>query len=202
MKKILIAVGQLVLTIIWFSYVALIKIPLNALKRTNIRNSKAYLERPVSDDYRSAVTRLADNNVNRRFLNDSKEQAKLIAGLMVSRAVENRDVLIYSDSLEPEFYTEILRYSECHFRILVGNTGALGVIKSLPKYAQDRIDCRASTTPKGVHFLVTKHSFRYELPEHPDELFVVCNFYEPEIAQLLRDRFETMWENSIQFPVS
>lgn len=198
MKKILMAIGQLVLTILYFVYVALIKIPLNAVKRTNIRNQKTYLEGPVPDDYRAAITGLADNMVNRRFLNSSKEQTKLIARLMVNRVVENGDVLIYSDSLEQEFYTEILCHSRCHFRILVGNTGALKVIKSLPQHAQNRIDCRAHNGFKKEHFLVIKHSFRYELPEYQNELLVICNFYEPETAQKLRDRFEAMWGNSTQ----
>lgn len=200
MKKFLMAIGQLVLIVFWFSYILLIKIPVKALKRRKTEQKKLYLERPMSDDYRFAVTKLAYDRTNQRFLNDSNEHAKLVARLMVSRVVGGGDVLIYSDSLKPGFYAEILCYSKCHFRIIVGNTAAVEVIRSLPQEAQNRIEFRASNTPKRNHFLVAGNSFRSEISDCSDELQVVCNFCESEVVEDLRNLFGAMWEKATPWP--
>lgn len=172
-------------------------------------------EEKVPQDYVEAITLLADKQGNRRFLNGSNAQAELVAGLMVSRNSEHHEVLIYTESLEPAFYKEILQNSRGRFRVIFCNTKALGVIRALPKDVQDRIDYRVSNTPWSERFLVVGNAFRYQLAEishllfgkiiqyepgtrrSSNELFVVCNFNEPETAQKLRDNFEILWANSV-----
>jgi hypothetical protein len=150
------------------------------------------------EKYRFAVAEIANSKKDRRFLNGEEWHAEIVAGMMVSHA-KNEEVLIYSDSLGPEFYAKILLNSYCSFRILLGNVGnsrALDVIRALPQEAQSRIDFRVSNAPYGKHFLVVGDSIRCEADDDGNELFVVCNFNEPDAAQRLRDRFESMWEKS------
>lgn len=184
--------------------------------KSHARNS----EEKVPQDYVEAITLLADEQANRRFLNCSNAQAELVVGLMISQNSEYSEVLIYSESLGPAFYKEILQNPRGRFRVIFCNTKALEVILALPKEVQDRIDYRASSTPRSERFLVIGDAFRYQLSEishlvfgriiqyEPDirksssELFVVCNFNEPESAQKLRARFESMWEEAGPWPRS
>ena len=146
--------------------------------------------------YRVGVTMLADNMKNERFRIGEEWHAEIVAELMVGRTSKNDELLIYSDSLAPEFYAKILENSKCRIRILFGNTKALGILRALPQGAKDRIDFRASNTPRGKHFLVVGSSVRCEVNNQGDELDACCNFNEPDAAQRLRDRFESMWEEA------
>lgn len=184
--------------------------------KRHARNS----EEKLPQDYVEAVTLLADEQVNRRFLNDSNAQAGLVSMLMVSHNPGHNEVLIYSESLEPAFYRDILLNTTARFRVIFCNTKALELLKPLPKDVQNRIEYRASSTPRGERFMVVGNAFRYQLAEishlmfgkiiqyEPDarrsssELFVVCNFNEPGSARKLRDRFEAMWDEASPWPVS
>lgn len=202
MKKILLVLGQLVVVILRPVYVFLVTSPLAALKRRREKKEKEYLDRAVPDGYRLDITRIANAEVNRRFLNDGNNFAKIVVWLMIRRNLPPDEVLIYSKALTPSFYAEIMRAtalldSKIRFRIVLDEKDGVNVINNLPEEVQKRIDFRIIDSHLGAHFLVTRCAYRYELIECPNELLVVCNFNEPESALRLRNNFEKLWANSV-----
>lgn len=211
MKKVLKAVAQFILTVLWVFYAILGK-PLISIFKVPAKKKN---EETVSQEYRDAVTKLAEVKKNQRFLNGTNADAKVVAGLMIARAEEADEVLVYSDALSAAFYKEVLRHSKCRIKVLLDDREGINIIKALPQDVQSRLECRVTKVAGGAHFLVSDDAFRYELeypthlvfgivvqyetkhPEPHDELFVVCNFYEPRISQRLRDRFGDMWTNAV-----
>ena len=151
------------------------------------------------NEYRAAVTVLANENKNRRFIISSGEHANIVVHLMVSKLERSDEILIYSDCLSLDFYRKILIDSNCQIKIIFDKIEGMKIIESLPEDVQDRITCwcRPSSDIEKRHFIVAGTSFSYELEPWKDESFVVCNFYEPEIVERLKSRFERMWEGSV-----
>ncbi|HBH71244.1 MAG: hypothetical protein UU88_C0019G0003 [Parcubacteria group bacterium GW2011_GWC1_42_11] len=152
-------------------------------------------------EYINAVTKLARKRKDQRFLNDGNNFAKLVAWLMISSVRPMDEILIYSKALTQPFYSTILRASclldsKPVFRVVLDDKEGIEVIKKLPEDVQSRIDCRLAATPEGSHMLLTPVAFRAEAKSCHDELFVICNFYEPEVVQALKTRFERIWANS------
>ena len=150
-------------------------------------------------DYRKAVTKLADDKVDQRFLGASDAHAKLVAGIILEHSTEASEVLIYSKALEDAFYEEVLRFSKCHIKVVLDSEEGIKVIRRLPQDVQNRLVVRFTNTPKGAHFLFLNNAVRFELKGN--ELFAVSNFNESDEAiQRLRDRFEELWENAELYP--
>ena len=150
-------------------------------------------------EYRKAVTKLADGKVDQRFLGDSGEHAKFVAGLILEHSTEASEVLIYSKALEDAFYEEVLRSSKCHIKVVLDNEEGIQVIKRLPQDVQNRLVFRFAHTPKGAHFLLLNNAVRFELKG--DELFAICNFNESdETIKKLSNRFEELWKNADLYP--
>lgn len=150
-------------------------------------------------DYRKAVTKLADDKIDQRFLGASNEHAKFVAGLILEHSTESSELLIYSEALEDAFYEEVLRFSKCHIKVVLDNEEGVQIIRRLPQEVQNRLVVRFTHTPKGAHFLFLNNAVRFELKG--DELFAVCNFNESDEAiQKLRDRFEELWKNAELHP--
>lgn len=158
-------------------------------------------------DYMVAVTKLATDREDRRFLNGNEKEASLVSWLMVRNARAEDEVLIYSKALSLPFYSEILRatclsVSKPVFRIIIDDKQGVDIIKNLPEDVQSRINCRLATTKDGLHLLLTPVAFRAERKGFINELFVVCNFYEPGTVEVLKTRFERIWRNSIPCPIT
>lgn len=157
-------------------------------------------------EYSDALTKIADERTNQRFLNDSNSQAELVFWLMLRSLRPNDEVLIYSDALSHPFYLRILAgpcflKSKPVCKIVLDDKAGIEIIKKLPEDAQRRIDCRLAPTKDGAHMIVTHHAFRFEAKDYHDELFVVCNFNELEVVERLKKRFDRIWENSVPVPV-
>lgn len=157
-------------------------------------NQMSHVGTATQEEYYVAVKKLAETKKNQRFINSEKWHSEIVVGRMICQMPKANEVLIYSESLSHEFYSESILASKCRFRIIVGSTNAAEVIKSLPQDAQNRIDFRVSDTPKMEHFLVAGNAFRCEIAGCSDQLHVVCNFYEPEVAGKLRNRFDALWK--------
>lgn len=150
----------------------------------------------MMEEYRKAVTALADTKENRRFLNDSCEHAKDLANLMVGRAQSDDESLIYSGELGKGCFNDALTTSKGKIRILLDDRKGIAVVKSLPKGVQDRIEVRiVEQQPRGNHFFVSGQSFRYET-DHVDST-AVANFNEPDTVEKLTLLFDDMWGQAI-----
>lgn len=150
----------------------------------------------VTTEYRDAVTALATNKENRRFLNDSCEHAKLLAELMVGRAQnDNEDTVIYSGELGKDCFNNALVTSQGKVRILLDNKSGNEIINSLPENVRARIEVRMTKHPCDEHFFVSGNSFRYET-DH-EKSTAVANFNEPETANKLKALFNNMWDQAI-----
>lgn len=149
----------------------------------------------VTPEYRKAVTELAEKKENRRFLNDSSDHAKLLIELMVGRAQESDEVIIYSGSLKAECFDESLRATAATIRILLDDAKGIDVIDALPPDVRSRVQVRVVRTKDGNHFFVAGSAVRYELSH--DDATAVANFNEPPAElQKLRERFERMWKDA------
>jgi len=79
-----------------------------------------------TNEYKAAVTALADKKQNRRFLNDSADHAKLISDLMIGRACEDDEVFIYSGALGKGCYDESIQNSKARqIRVLLDDKAGL-----------------------------------------------------------------------------
>jgi hypothetical protein len=147
----------------------------------------------VTPEYRKAVTELAEKNENRRFLNDSRDHAKLLIDLMVGRSQENDEVLIYSGELKTECFGDSFQNAKGKIRVVLDSAKGLEVIAALPPALRNRIEPRILKEPDGNHFLVAGRAMRFELSH--DDATAVANFNEPESElQKLRDRFSRLWD--------
>lgn len=146
----------------------------------------------VTPEYESAVTKLADEHINQRFLNDSHDHAKLLAKLMIGRASENDEVLIYSRSLPPSCFGEALRHSKSeNIRIILDDEIGKEEISKLSIDDGGRIKSQVLGVPDGAHFWVAGNSFRLEI-DHGNAK-AVANFNDPVAIQILKARFEKLW---------
>ncbi|MDO8811901.1 MAG: hypothetical protein Q7J38_07740 [Gallionella sp.] len=149
----------------------------------------------VTAEYRVAVTALATNKENRRFLNDSCEHAKLLADLMIGCAQNDDETVIYSGELGKDCFENALVSSQGKVRILLDNKSGNEIINSLPENVKARIEVRMIKHPCDEHFFVSGNSFRYET-DH-EESTAVANFNEPETAIKLKALFNNMWDQAI-----
>jgi hypothetical protein len=150
---------------------------------------------PVTPEYKAAVTKLAHEQKNQRFLNDSPDHAKLLAKLMIGRAKENDDVLIYSKSLPSFCYDDALQDSKSHnIRVILEDESGVAVIDNLPEAVKAHVEHRVLATPNGAHFWVAGKSFRLELDHQKAK--AIANFSDPEAVQTLRARFEKLWSST------
>lgn len=146
----------------------------------------------VTEEYRTAVTALADNKENRRFLNDSSDHAKLLADLMIGRAKKGEEVLIYSGAMRDGCFVDALKSFKGTARILLDSSDGLGVINGFSKEICERIQAQVLEKRDGNHFFVAGASFRYEM-DHNDAT-AIANFNEPATVEKLKDRFESLWK--------
>lgn len=151
----------------------------------------------VTDEYRDAVTKLADNKTDRRFLNDSGEHATLLANLMIGRSQADDEVLIYSGELVPAYFENALISAKGKIRILVDDKKGLSVIDNLPKDVRSKIQIKQISAEKDSnHFFVSGKAMRYELSH--DKATAVANFNEPDSQiQKLKTTFNKMWDCAI-----
>lgn len=149
----------------------------------------------VTEEYRDAVTQLAINKEERRFLNDSCDHAKLLAELMIGKSLSDDKVEIYSGELGRNCFTDALLSSKASIRILLDSNNGVAVINGLPDEVRDRIEFRLVNAPCANHFFVSGNSFRYE-KDHCDST-AVANFNEPETVTKLSNLFNIMWEQAI-----
>jgi hypothetical protein len=151
---------------------------------------------PVSKEYIEAVTKLAKNKTNRRFLNDSGDHAKLLIDLMVGNSQEGDDVLIYSGELKQSCFEDALKTGKGNIRILLDDIKGLSVIEKLPESSRNRIEIKQIQEKDGNHFLVSGTSVRYELSH--DDATAVANFNEPiDELQALQTHFNEMWGSAV-----
>ena len=152
----------------------------------------------VPREYIEAVTALADNKTNKRFLNDSSAHARLLADLMIGRG--NSDSLIYSKNLPISCYRDAILEAvnaKKKVKVLVEESiDNLSWKKTIPNF-ETFIDIK-KITPSFIgqinHFFVSGHAFRYE-KDH-DQATAISNFNEPSVAASLKDSFMFMWNAS------
>lgn len=146
----------------------------------------------VTPEYEAAVTKFADEKKNQRFLNDSRDHARLLAKLMIGRTNEYDDVLIYSKCLPASCFGDALKHSKSgNIRIILDDAGMAKEIDNLPREVNDRIKLRIFEGVDGAHFFVAGNSFRLEI-DH-DNAKAVANFNEPSAVKKLTQRFESLW---------
>lgn len=149
----------------------------------------------VTPEYEAAVTKFANEHKNQRFLNDSHNHANLLANLMIGRADECDDVLIYSKILPSSCFGDALSNSKSeNIRIILDDNGGREEIENLPQKDQDRISVRVLNAIDGAHFWVAGDSFRLEI-DH-DNAKAIANFNDPEAIKILRARFEKLWSSA------
>lgn len=197
MTKLLKAITQLFITLVWFIYVVLVRTPLGVFNRIPEGLKRNYINRAVPEDYREEVEKLANHEENRRFLIDGENFAKLIVGLMLTKTATTDETCIYSKCLGPEFYCGILRSLKSRTRIILEDPEGIEVIKALPQDIQSLIDFCVTDSPYGEYFISTKSAFWFAAPPNNNELSAICNFNEPETIQVLRERFEKLWKSSV-----
>lgn len=152
----------------------------------------------VSPEYEAAVTKLADEHKNQRFLNDSHHHAKLLADLMIGRATEYDDVLIYTRSLPTSCYGDALKNSKSkNIRIVLDDASGVSEIESLPKEVQSRINYCVLQAADGAHFFVAGDAFRLELDHHNAK--AVANFNDPDAIEVLGGRFNNLWSSTVSY---
>lgn len=148
----------------------------------------------VTPEYEAAVIKFADEHKNQKFLNDSHNHASLLAGLMIGRASECDDVLIYSKSLPSYCFGDAIKNSKSrNIRILLDDASGTAEINKLSSEDQERIKTRVLNNADGSHFWIAGDSFRLEI-DH-DKAKAVANFNDPEAIQILRARFERLWSS-------
>lgn len=159
--------------------------------------SGAAIAKPVkvTPEYEAAVTKLADEHKNQRFLNDSHNHASLLAELMIGRADEYDNVLIYTKSLPSSCFGDALKQSKSkNIKIILEDESGKEEIEKLSTEDRDRIKSRILKAADGAHFWVAGSSFRLEI-DH-DKAKAVANFNDPEAIQILEARFETLWSST------
>lgn len=171
-----------------------------------LKPSKTAVETSQEDDamsakYRSSLTEMADRMDGSYFLNEGNDFAKFTVGLIISRATEMEEVVIYSKSLSPTFYKDVLRGLRCPARILLDDPAGVSVVRSLTQNLQERIDVRALPSPRvskdNVHFIATDYAFRCGVPDKDDELSGLASFNAPQKTQRWRDHFEKLWATAV-----
>lgn len=146
----------------------------------------------VTPGYKTAVTKFADEQINQRFLNDSIDHAKLLAGLMIGRAKESADVLIYSEKLPSECFGDAISNSRSeNIRIILDDKKGIEEINKLPDAIKSRIQYRVLETSDGAHFWVAGNSFRLEMDHGSAK--AIANFNDYDAIETLSSRFEKLW---------
>lgn len=152
------------------------------------------------EEYRAALTKLAKEHKNQRFLTGEDWGARVVAGLMVDQMSASEEVLIHTNALQHSFYADILRSSVCCFRIILGSIEGIAVVENLPFEVQNRLEIRSASVCHMKHCLVAGMAFRVEARACRDELYVVCNFNEPDVAGSLRKQFNELWTRTVPVP--
>ncbi len=172
-------------------------------KETQEDDNAVFPDTVISAEYRKALTSRADmlsSMSNDIFYNKGEDAAKLTLGIIISRAMEMEEVVIYSHSLGPLFYKDVLRGLKCPARILLDDPTGMSVIQGLPQVIQDRINVRVRISPQEVsrsaHFLATDYAFRYD-DARGSELSGWVNLNDPLRTKKWREHFEKLWEKSV-----
>ena len=148
----------------------------------------------VTPEYEAAVTKFADEHKNQKFLNDSHNHASLLAGLMIGRADEHDEVLIYSKSLPSYCFGDALKNCKSrNVRILLDDSSGADDLNNLSEEDKKRITFRILKVADGEHFWISGDSFRLEI-DH-DKARAVANFNDPEAIKILQSRFEKLWSS-------
>lgn len=151
--------------------------------------------------YEEDVRALANGRVDKRFLNDSADHAKIIAEVMLGASTAE-ECLIYSGGLTKDCYGQALeKFNGQRVRVIVEQEQSVETVKRdyAPLLASRKLLLKVLFNQDGHfdeinHFFVSGDSFRYEL-DHPNAR-AISNFNEPETAQQLKANFEKMWEVS------
>lgn len=150
----------------------------------------------LPQEYIDAVTKLANDKTNRRFLNDSGEHAKLLIDLMIGKSKQGEQVIIYSGELKANCFGDALKTAKGDIRILLDDNAGFSVIKNLPEDVQKRIQVKLVEQKDQSHFFISGTAMRFE--RNHNDATAVANFNEPEEKlTILRSRFEQMWESAI-----
>lgn len=156
------------------------------------------LDTVISAEYRRALLLRADGLSSEFLWNKGEDAAKLTVGFIINRAMEMEEVVIYSHSLGPNFYKDVLRGLKCPARILLDDSSGMNVVKGLPQAIQDRINTRVRVLPQeiseNVHFLATDYAFRCgEKNQGDEELSAWANLNDPLKTKKWRDHFDKLW---------
>lgn len=150
----------------------------------------------LPQEYIDAVTKLSEEKTNRRFLNDSGEHAKLLIDLMIGKSKPGEEVSIYSGELKACCFGDALKTAQGDIRVLLDDEAGLSVISSLPEDVKKRVEYRLVNNKDQSHFFIAGTAMRFE--RNHDDATAVANFNEPEDKlNILRARFEQMWESAI-----
>lgn len=150
----------------------------------------------VTDEYKEAVTKLAENKTDRRFLNGSGAHAKLLINLMIGKSQDTEEVVIYTGELNPEYYEDALKTARGNIRILLDDDKGLSVLNNLPEASRKRIKAYKAKEKGNNHFFVSGTAMRFEM-NHSD-VTAVANFNEPEkVRTTLKAHFDKMWERAV-----
>lgn len=153
----------------------------------------------LPEAYITAIVDLAENDIDRRFLNDSDVHASLLIDCMIGESVETDEIRIYSGTLRAECFEDVLRASKNHkIRILVEEyPKAIKVLESLSLGPTDmtHIELLSVAEKSNNHFYtVGEKHFRFET--NHERASAVANFNEPETVAKLNARFDEMWESA------
>lgn len=174
--------------------------------KVEITKEEVLSDTVVSEKYRSSLTEMANRLDGMLFWNKGEVAAKLIFSLLISRATEMEEVVIYSKSLSPTFYKDVLRGLRCPSRILLDDPAGVSVVRSLAQNLQERIDVRSLSSTRvdkgNVYFIATDYAFRCGEQNENDELSGWASFNDPQRTQKWRNHFEKLWANAVPIPAT
>ncbi|KAF3982073.1 MAG: hypothetical protein HFP81_01930 [Methylococcales symbiont of Hymedesmia sp. n. MRB-2018] len=151
----------------------------------------------VTPEYEEAIIKLSDNHQNQRFLNDSIAHAELLATLMIGRAKINDDIIIYSGGLPPSCFSLGLNGTKStNVRIVLDDKDA--ATKEEEKFKDNpgvQIKLKDPSKANEAHFFVAGESFRLEIDHGKAK--AVANFNDHDAVSILKDRFELLWDASV-----
>lgn len=169
------------------------------------------------DKYRYFVTNLAQNSINRVFLNSDEEHALevLVQLFKISKSV----IRIFAGSLchhvgnKPEYIIALSEFIERGGTLLIllnnyneENAKASNLYKRLAYYKAKNMPIVIKTTPshpyftddpekKEVHFTVGDDN-SYRIETDINKRTAECNFSNPIIAKQISDFFDTLFNRS------
>lgn len=160
----------------------------------------------MSAELRTAFFQMANSMAGGIFPVRRADCTKVVVGLIIARAMEMDEVLIYSHSLKHDFYGDVLRGLKCPARILLDDSSGLTVIKRLPQEIQNRISVRTHPSLSGeggkVHFIVTDCALRCDVNASDDEIIGYASFNNPPKALRWKAHFDKLWESASSVSVA